>query len=154
LRTLEKYPRTQQHRNAYSVESLLPIPQQQRNITIYHPLTSDRILWSGEKSDFSMQSTSLWPRKPSRCLRYNIDRVLTRNDVTFTVQSSFSADKDAHRVLNCTVMTRQPAFWSRHQRHSRLFLFGRFAQPAWPHSVSSCLIGSCARPADLPRLRT
>jgi hypothetical protein len=63
-----------------------------------------------------MQYHSLWPRKPSRCLRYNIDGVPTRSDVTFTVQSSFSADIDAHRTLNCRVLVRQPALWSRQQR--------------------------------------
>jgi hypothetical protein len=94
-------------------------------------MTRNRILWSGEESDFSIKSNSLWPRKPSRCLRYNIDRVLTRSDVTFTVQSRFSADKDANRTLNCRVLVRQPDLWSRQQRHSRLFLFGRFAQPAF-----------------------
>jgi hypothetical protein len=41
---LDVWKTRQQCRNAYSVESLLPIPQQQRNKTIYHPLTSDRIL--------------------------------------------------------------------------------------------------------------
>jgi serine/threonine protein kinase len=41
--------------------------------------------------------------------------VLTRSDVTFTVQSSFSADKDAHRTRNCRVLIRQPDLWSRQQ---------------------------------------
>jgi hypothetical protein len=79
-------------------------------------MTRNRILWSGEESDFSMQYNSLWPRKPSRCLRYNIDSVLTRSDETFTVRPiEVPADKDAHRTLNCRVLVRQPALWSRQQ---------------------------------------